>query len=83
MLSDKRTKSTSTVININIDNLNVRRGPGYDYDVVKTATPKEYTLKDIQSSWGKIANNEWVCLDFVEVIKPQQKVEEKEDEPTD
>lgn len=72
-------KKNKTTIIVDRDNLNVRKGPGYDYGVIRTCKPKEYELKSIQGNWGEIARNEWVCLDFVTIKKEEPKEDVKED----
>lgn len=50
--------------------LNIRNGPGRDYDQVGRLSPNDrvsvYELKVVGSStWGRIGSNEWVCVDYV------------------
>lgn len=56
-------------IRVTADRLNVRKGPGSNYDVLGVATiSQEYTLLSESNGWGQIGPGRWVNLTFTVVI---------------
>ena len=59
--------------------LNVRKGNGKQYDVVRILQPgEEILLIKIGKVWGQIAEGEWVMLEFVEEVKEEEVKEESD-----
>ena len=64
--------STVTRVRVSINNLNIRKGPGTNFDKVKFIEPGVYTLTEIQNGpgsntgWGKLKSGlGWISLDYV------------------
>jgi len=59
-----------TQIKINVQNLNVRKGAGLDYDVVKIIHAGDTCYISQQNNgWGKLSDNSgWVLLDYVTIV---------------
>lgn len=49
--------------------LNVRRGPGYEYEVVEVlqANTVEKILEE-NGEWGRIGRDKWVCLQYIQKL---------------
>ena len=65
---------------INITNLNVRQGPGFNYPVVKTCKVGTYDVLDMRDNFIRIGDYEWVNADYAiikEVKEKPAKVEPK------
>ena len=46
--------------------LNVRYGPGYDNSIKYQIDDGEHVIiSEIKDNWGKINDDEWVCMDFL------------------
>lgn len=62
--------------------LNIRESGSYSANIVGRISQGEVkTILEEKENWGKIADGQWVCLDFVEKIKseeskPEESVEE-------
>lgn len=61
---------------VTIDNLNIRKGPGTDYDRVKKIVPGVYTITEIKSGagstagWGRLKSEAgWISLDYAEFVR--------------
>lgn len=68
---DKTTK-----VRVSIDNLNIRKGPGKDYDRTgKFTGVGEFVIVETKEGpgsdegWGKLESGGWISLHFCEVIK--------------
>lgn len=64
--------SSTTKVRVSITNLNIRKGPGTNFDKVKFIEPGVYTITEIQNGpgsntgWGKLKSGlGWISLDFV------------------
>lgn len=58
------------VIKVTANALNVRKGPGSNYDVT-TVIKKGgyYTIVEVQGNWGKLKSGAgWICLDYTEKV---------------
>ncbi|CQR46943.1 N-acetylmuramoyl-L-alanine amidase AmiC precursor [Paraliobacillus sp. PM-2] len=62
---------------IQVNNLNLRSGPGLTYDVIGQVNQGEdYPLIENQKQWVQInykGNNAWVAMKYVKINKPDQK----------
>ena len=63
------------IVRVKISNLNIRKGPGTNYDRVSTIKPGVYTIVDEQSGigsnkgWGKLKSGVgWISLDYITKI---------------
>lgn len=69
------------------DNVNVRSGPGTDYDVIHQVHNSEtYSIMEQNGDWSKISfpqGEGWVHNDFVETIKIEDEVGTHEDPSSD
>ena len=58
------------LVKVSISDLNIRKGPGTDYDRVQYCPPKVYTIVEVKSgkgasAWGKLKSGiGWISLDF-------------------
>lgn len=57
-------------VRVEIDNLNIRKGPGTNYDKVGKIPVGVFTINEVQNkNWGKLKSNAgWICLDYVKKI---------------
>lgn len=65
---------------VNINNLNVRKGPGKEFPVAKTCEAGTFNVFAEQNGFVKIGPNEWVSAEFVtieEEVKEEPKEEKK------
>ena len=65
--SKKETATPSTnvgVYRITVDSLNVRKGPGTNYDVVTTVKQGQaYTITEVKNGWGKLKSGAgWINI---------------------
>lgn len=68
-------------VKVKIKNLNMRTGPGIDYEAKGFIKPGTYTIIKKKNGWGKIkSNGYWISLEYTE--KVEQNTSEKIDEPT-
>lgn len=65
------SNNTPFKVNVSIDNLNIRTGPGKSYSRVEFIKPGIYTITEVQtgigskSGWGKLKSEAgWISLDF-------------------
>lgn len=67
----KYTKITKGYkVKITASDLNQRKGPGTQYDVVGTIDPGTYTISKISGDWCKIkSTGRWVYLDYTKRVK--------------
>jgi len=72
---DKFNKSSDTYncpfrIRVEINNLNIRKGPGTNYDKVEKIPVGVFTITEVQNNnWGKLKSNAgWICLDYVKIL---------------
>lgn len=51
-------------VKITVDKLNIRKGPGTDYEKVGCITDKGvYTIVEVKGNWGKLLSGKgWICL---------------------
>lgn len=75
--TDTKTNTTPTnktfKIKVTCDCLNIRKGPGTNYDVVGTIQGNElkytYTITETKNNWGKLKSNAgWICLDYTKKV---------------
>lgn len=64
--------NSESKVRVSINNLNIRKGPGTNFDKVKFIEPGVYTLVEIQNGpgsntgWGKLKSGiGWISLDYV------------------
>lgn len=62
-------------VRVSIGNLNIRKGPGTNYDKVKYIEPNVYTIVEVKSGkgsdlgWGRLKSGAgWISLDFVKRV---------------
>lgn len=73
------TSSTSSVpykVNVEVSNLNIRKGPGTNYPVVGRTGKGIYTIVEesagsgSDSGWGRLKSGAgWICLDYTAKVK--------------
>lgn len=58
-------------VRVSVPALNVRKGHGYDAEVIKVIKADTVCeIADTSNGWGKlVADAGWICLDFVEKIE--------------
>jgi uncharacterized protein YraI len=58
------------LVRITADSLNVRKGPGTNYDIVRTVSrPSIYTIVEEQGKWGKLKSGiGYIHLDYTEKV---------------
>ena len=68
--SNNSTK-TSFVVKVTIDSLNIRKGPGTNYDVVGSVKKGQaYTIVEVNGSWGKLKSGAgWINISNKYVTK--------------
>lgn len=53
------------IVSTGNDTLTIRKGPGTTYDKVGSLQNNtKIKVIETKNNWGKIANNQWVCLDY-------------------
>lgn len=66
----KKKKEPVMMVKVLIDDLNIRKGPGFDHERTgKFAEAGEHALVEIDGDWGRIAEG-WILIgnpEFVEV----------------
>lgn len=57
-------------VRVEINNLNIRKGPGTNYDKVGKIPIGVFTITEVQNNnWGKLKSNAgWICLDYVKIL---------------
>ena len=63
-------QSTKYLVRITTDVLNVRKGPGTDYQVVTQVHRGDvYTIVNVHNGFGQLKSGAgWICLDYVKKI---------------
>jgi N-acetylmuramoyl-L-alanine amidase CwlA len=58
------------LVRITADSLNVRKGPGTNYDIVRTVSrPSIYTIVEESGKWGRLKSGVgWIHLDYTEKV---------------
>ena len=64
---NKKLNSSSTLpykVKVTVDSLNIRKGPGKDYDKVGCIKDKGvYTITEVKGNWGHLRSGAgWICL---------------------
>ena len=66
---DAKTTSNSYIGKVTANSLNVRYGPGINYQIVSSKKMGDIvTVSASYNGWGKIGNNQWVSLSYVKKI---------------
>ena len=62
---------TPYIARIVVDELNVRSGPGTQYDIVQTVHKgSAYTIIEQSGNWGKLKSGVgWICLDYTVKVR--------------
>jgi uncharacterized protein YgiM (DUF1202 family) len=62
---------TPYIARIVVDELNVRSGPGTQYDIVQTVHKgSAYTIVEQSGNWGKLKSGVgWICLDYTVKVR--------------
>lgn len=57
-------------VRVEINNLNIRKGPGTNYDKVGKIPIGVFTITEVQNNnWGKLKSNAgWIYLDYVKIL---------------
>lgn len=64
-VTDANKTGKTYVVNVK-SSLNVRKGPGKEYDVVKKLLPgTKVNIIDVKDEWGEIATNQWVMMEYL------------------
>ena len=65
------TTKTSFVVKVTIDSLNIRKGPGTNYDIVGSVKKGQaYTIVEVNGSWGKLKSGAgWINISNKYVTK--------------
>lgn len=62
-------KQTADKYKVTANALNVRKGPGVEYDIITTlAQNTVITIVEIENNWGKIINSGWINLKYCEKL---------------
>lgn len=58
-------------VKITVDSLNIRKGPGTNYEKVSSITDRGvYTITEVKGSWGKLLSGKgWIYLSYTERYK--------------
>ena len=65
----KEVKSNEYEVSVVIDNLNIRTGPGKEYERVRFAMPGRHTIVDEKNGYGKLKDGSgWILLKFATKI---------------
>lgn len=76
-LSHMGTKSTEFMVKVDIDNLNIRTGPGTNYPRFKYIPRGVYTIIEVNNNWGKLKSKQtfkghhvdgWISLRYVKKV---------------
>ena len=66
------TKTTTKYVKTKGSNLNVRKGPGTNYTVVRQLkNGSKVTEYETKNGWSRIGNNEWVSSDYLTTSAPK------------
>ena len=69
--ADKEYTDNSTFnVRINVPILNVRKGPGKNYEIITQIKDRGiYTVMVEQNGWGKLRSGAgWICLDYTPAV---------------
>lgn len=68
--SAKPAASSSYLVKVTADSLNIRKGPGTNYGTNGAITNKgTYTIVETQGNWGKLKSGAgWICLDYTKRV---------------
>ena len=73
--TDKTSKDSSFKVNVDIDDLNIRKGPGTNYKVVGYTGKGKFTITETSKGkgsikgWGKLKSGAgWISLDYTKKI---------------
>jgi len=71
--------ANKTMVKISINNLNVRKNPNLNAEVVETCVPGIYEMLAKKDGFAKIGKDKWVKLDYVELeeLEPAPEVNEE------
>ena len=63
--------SSSYLVKVTANNLNVRKGPGASYDISGTVKKGQlYTITETKNGWGKLKSGlGWISLGYTEIVK--------------
>ncbi len=62
---EEKPKDVKVKYTVNANMLNVRSGPGKKYYITGSLKKgKKVTVSLIKENWGKIGENQWICLDY-------------------
>ena len=64
---DTKTEFKPFLVRVKINDLNIRKGPGTNYDRIKYINPGIYTIVEVQGNWGKLKSGAgWINLKYTE-----------------
>jgi len=73
--ADEPVEKVPFLVKVSISDLNIRKGPGTDYDRVQFCPPGIYTIVEVKSGkgsaagWGRLKSGiGWISLDFVKRV---------------
>lgn len=68
--STKPVASSSYLVKVTADALNIRKGPGTNYGINGSITNKgTYTIVETSGNWGKLKSGAgWICLDYTKRV---------------
>lgn len=68
--SAKPAASSSYLVRVTADALNIRKGPGTNYGINGSITNKgTYTIVETQGNWGRLKSGAgWICLDYTKRV---------------
>ena len=68
--SAKKPEFKPIRVRVDIDNLNIRTGPGVQYDTIGVYTGKGvFTIVEVINNWGRLKSGAgWICMDYVDII---------------
>jgi uncharacterized repeat protein (TIGR02543 family) len=65
----KTEDSPSTIIKVTGDVVNIRKGPGTNYNHRGFIKPGVYTIVETQGEWGRLKSGAgWICLRYTNMI---------------
>lgn len=74
--------ANKTMVKIEINNLNVRKNPNMNAEVVETCVPGIYEMLAKKDGFVKIGKDKWVKTDYVELVElepePVKPIKKKE-----
>ena len=69
ILGSEKDHTGPFTVKIDIDNLNIRKGPGVDYGVVGFTGKGVFTIVEVSNGWGKLKSGAgWISLQYTDKL---------------